>query len=65
MIGDFEQDPRNMDPELAASIVQAYPDVCVGIKTAHYWTNRPTTICTRRGPRWIGRWKPARSAASR
>ena len=38
MIGDFEQDIRTMDPELAASIVLAYPDVCVGIKTAHYWT---------------------------
>lgn len=41
MIGDFEQDVRNMDPELAASIVLAYPDVCVGIKTAHYWTREP------------------------
>lgn len=41
MIGDFEQDPRNMDPELAASIVLAYPDICVGIKTAHYWTRLP------------------------
>lgn len=41
MIGDFEQDVRNMDPELAASIVLAYPDICVGIKTAHYWTREP------------------------
>ncbi len=41
MIGDFEQDPRNMDPELAASIVLAYPDICVGIKTAHYRTHNP------------------------
>ncbi|MFN8444007.1 MAG: amidohydrolase/deacetylase family metallohydrolase [Caldilineaceae bacterium] len=41
MIGDFEQDIRTMDPELAASIVLAYPDVCVGIKTAHYWTQEP------------------------
>jgi dihydroorotase len=41
MIGDFEQDPHNMDPELAASIVLAYPDICVGIKTAHYWTKHP------------------------
>jgi dihydroorotase len=38
MIGDFEQDADEMDPELAASIVQAYPEICVGIKTAHYWT---------------------------
>jgi dihydroorotase len=41
MVGDFEQDPRNMDPELAASIVLAYPEICVGIKTAHYWTKLP------------------------
>lgn len=41
MVGDFEQDINTMDPELAASIVLAYPDVCVGIKTAHYWTQEP------------------------
>jgi len=27
--------------ELAASIVLAYPETCVGIKTAHYWTYQP------------------------
>ncbi len=41
MLGDFEQDINEMDPELAASIVLAYPDECVGIKTAHYWTHLP------------------------
>lgn len=41
MTGDFEQDGREMDPELAASIVLAYPDECVGIKTAHYWVQSP------------------------
>ncbi len=41
MIGPFEQDIVEMDPELAASIVLAYPEICVGIKTAHYWTNLP------------------------
>ena len=41
MIGDFEQDANEMDPELAASIVLAYPETCVGIKTAHYWTYQP------------------------
>ncbi len=41
MIGDFEQDIRHMDPELAASVAMAYPDECVGIKTAHYWTRDP------------------------
>ncbi len=41
MTGDFEQDPRNFDAELAASAVLAYPDICVGIKSAHYWTSKP------------------------
>ncbi len=41
MVGPFEQDIKTMDPELAASVVMAYPDVCVGIKTAHYWTSLP------------------------
>ena len=41
MTGDFEQDPRTFDPELAASAVLAYSDICVGIKTAHYWTHNP------------------------
>jgi dihydroorotase len=41
MLGDFEQDMREMDPELAASIVLANPEICVGIKTAHYWTHQP------------------------
>ncbi len=41
MLGDFEQDVATMDPEFAASVVMAYPDDCVGIKTAHYWTRLP------------------------
>ncbi len=41
MIGDFEQDIRTMDPELCAATVQMYPDICVGVKTAHYWTRLP------------------------
>lgn len=41
MLGDWEQDINEMDAELAASIVLAYPDECVGIKTAHYWTHEP------------------------
>ena len=41
MIGDFEQDPANFDPELCAGIVLAYPDICVGVKTAHYWARPP------------------------
>jgi dihydroorotase len=41
MLGDFEQDVNEMDPELAASVVLAYPEICVGVKTAHYWTHAP------------------------
>jgi len=41
MLGDFEQDLRTMDPELCASTVLMYPDICVGVKTAHYWTQLP------------------------
>ncbi len=41
MVGPFEQDIGEMDPELAASIVLAYPEDCVGIKTAHYWVSQP------------------------
>ena len=56
MIGDFEQDVRTMDPELAASVVMAYPDVCVGVKTAHYWTR----AAVGRGASAVGRGGPGR-----
>jgi dihydroorotase len=39
--GDSEQTVADMNPEVVASMVQAYPDIIVGIKTAHYWTNKP------------------------
>lgn len=41
MLGDWEDDLKEMDPELAASIVLAYPEICLGIKTAHYWYKEP------------------------
>jgi dihydroorotase len=41
MLGEWEQDPRTFDAELAASAVEAFPDICIGIKTAHYWTRLP------------------------
>lgn len=41
MTGPFEQDVNEMDAELAAAIVLAYPAECVGIKTAHYRVSRP------------------------
>jgi dihydroorotase len=36
-----EQNPAHMQPHIAASLVQDYPDLLVGIKTAHYWTRDP------------------------
>ena len=51
MIGDFEQDIRTMDPEFCAATVMMYPDVCVGVKTAHYWTQLPWDA---EHPPWAG-----------
>jgi dihydroorotase len=41
MLGEWEQDPRTFDAERAAQAVLAYPDICIGVKTAHYWTQLP------------------------
>ena len=38
MGGEWEHDVREMRPKAAAAVADAYPDVVVGIKTAHYWT---------------------------
>lgn len=38
---ESEQTPADMQPAIAASLARAYPEIVVGIKTAHYWTNRP------------------------
>src|SRR5581483_8785405 len=40
-MGEAEQDPRQFDARLAAEVAQAFPDIVVGIKTAHYWTRQP------------------------
>ena len=36
-----EQNIHDMQPATVASLVNAYPEICVGIKTAHYWTQDP------------------------
>ncbi len=36
-----EQDPNAMQPQVVAALAEAYADVIVGIKTAHYWTKQP------------------------
>lgn len=41
MGGAWEHDVTDMRPHLAAAVADAYDDVVVGIKTAHYWANRP------------------------
>lgn len=36
-----EQTPSEMTPGMAAEVAKTYPGLVVGIKTAHYWTNKP------------------------
>ncbi len=39
--GEGEQAAAELDPRMAAAVAGAYPELVVGIKTAHYWTARP------------------------
>lgn len=41
MGGDWEHDINAMQPGMAAAVAEAFPDVVVGIKTAHYWAKQP------------------------
>lgn len=36
-----EDDPACFHPRIVAEVARAYDDVIVGIKTAHYWVNKP------------------------
>jgi dihydroorotase len=38
---ESEQDVSAMHPKVVAALAGSYPDVIVGIKTAHYWTKAP------------------------
>jgi len=38
---ESEQTPDEMEPQMAASLALAFPEIVVGIKTAHYWTHQP------------------------
>jgi dihydroorotase len=40
-MGEAEQNPAEFDAGRAADVVASYPEVIVGIKTAHYWTRDP------------------------
>lgn len=44
-----EQDVNAMQPKVVAAVAEAYPDIIVGIKTAHYWTQLPWDV---RHPPW-------------
>lgn len=41
MNGDLEQTVDQMDVKKCAETIRKYPDVIVGVKTAHYWTDDP------------------------
>ena len=36
-----EQDVSEMDPQLCAETIRSFRNVIVGVKTAHYWTEKP------------------------
>jgi dihydroorotase len=41
MQGDLEQSVDQMDAKRCAETIKKYPDIIVGVKTAHYWTDDP------------------------
>ena len=41
MQGDLEQTVDQMDAKRCADTIRKYPDLIVGVKTAHYWTEEP------------------------
>jgi dihydroorotase len=41
MSGGLEQDVDQMDAEKCAATIRKYRDLIVGVKTAHYWTEKP------------------------
>ena len=41
MGGGLEQSLDQMDVKLCSDTIKKYPDIIVGVKSAHYWTNLP------------------------
>lgn len=41
MNGGLEQSVDEMNPKLCAETIKKYPQIIVGVKTAHYWTEAP------------------------
>ncbi|MDX1933080.1 MAG: hypothetical protein SFU56_10785, partial [Capsulimonadales bacterium] len=59
MLGPWEHDVDEMDPERAAATALENPDVCIGIKTAHY---RPTQPLDDRNTAWAAVDRSIRAA---
>jgi dihydroorotase len=41
MNGGLEQSVDEMNPKLCEEMIKKYPEILVGVKTAHYWTDAP------------------------
>jgi dihydroorotase len=41
MNGGLEQSVDEMNPKLCSDTIKKYPEILVGVKTAHYWTDAP------------------------
>jgi dihydroorotase len=41
MVGGLEQSVDQMDVAACVKTIHMYPDIIVGVKTAHYWTEKP------------------------
>ena len=51
MSGGLEQDVDQMDPEKCAATIRKYRNLIVGVKTAHFWTTKPSDP---EHPLWAG-----------
>ena len=65
MQGDLEQTVSQMDPKKCADTIRKFPEILVGVKTAHYWTEKPWDAEHLPGPRLTGRKSAARRSICR
>ena len=65
MGGGLEQSVDQMDPKLCAATIKRFPDLIVGVKTAHYWTRGHGMESMCPGPRSTARSNAPRSPMSR
>jgi len=52
MQGGLEQTVDQMDAKRCAETIKKYPEIIVGVKTAHYWRKSPGMPNTLHGLRW-------------